>query len=158
MQLSLVVSVVTALVAASLVNAERHVIRFNNRCGKGTPRLIQAYSVLSTGGDFVSNGPFRAGIAYLQTGNCGFNGEGCSLVEMTLVNPVTPGTGSSSDISLIAPHAFSVPVSFSYFGGCDGQGRVCDHNGCNTAFYSPNDNQVQVQCQANDVNLLVTFC
>ncbi|KAI0743590.1 hypothetical protein C8Q80DRAFT_849356 [Daedaleopsis nitida] len=158
MQFSFAVFVASALVAAASVKAERHVIRFENKCGTGTPQLIQAGNVLSIGQDFVSNGPFRAGIAYLQTGNCGFNGDHCSMIEMTLVNPTAPGAGSSTDISLIPPLAFSVPVSFSYFNGCDRQGRICDHNGCDTAFYKPNDNQVQVQCQTNDVNLLITFC
>jgi hypothetical protein len=31
------------------------------------------------------NGPLIGGIAYLQTGNCGFNGENCLIVEITLV-------------------------------------------------------------------------
>lgn len=29
---------------------------------------------------------------------------------------------------------------------------------CNTAFFQPNDNQVQVQCQADNVNLKISFC
>ncbi|KAI0661326.1 hypothetical protein C8Q70DRAFT_970418 [Cubamyces menziesii] len=77
---------------------------------------------------------------------------------MTLVNPTAPGAGSSTDISLIAPHAFNVETSFSYFGGCDGQGATCDSGACKSAFFQPNDNQVQVQCETNDVNLLITFC
>ena len=36
-------------------------------------------------------------------GGCGFNGEGCTLVEVTLQNPTTAGSGSSADISLIEP-------------------------------------------------------
>ncbi|KAI0743587.1 hypothetical protein C8Q80DRAFT_1056624, partial [Daedaleopsis nitida] len=157
MQLSFI-SVATVLFAAASVNAEKHIIRFENKCGKGTPQLIQGGKVLSTGQDFVSNGPFSAGIAYLQTGNCGFNGDNCSLLEMTLVNPTAPGAGSSTDISLITPHAFNVPTSFSYFGGCDRQGATCSSDNCPTAFFQPNDNQVQVQCQSDDVNLLITFC
>ncbi|KAI0780202.1 hypothetical protein C8Q74DRAFT_1367962 [Fomes fomentarius] len=157
--LNFVVSAVAAaLFAAVSVRAEQHTIRFENKCGKGTPQLIQDGKVLSTGKDFVSNGPFSAGIAYLQTGDCLFNGENCALLEMTLVNPTAPGTGSSTDISLIAPHAFNVPTSFSYFGGCEGHGATCDSANCNTAFFQPNDNQVQVQCENNNVNLLITFC
>ncbi|KAF8726218.1 hypothetical protein AX14_007929 [Amanita brunnescens Koide BX004] len=49
---------------------------------------------------------------YLRTplliGSCGLDGEGCTLIENTLVNPTTPGSGSSTDIPLIPPHAFSV--------------------------------------------------
>ena len=73
---------------------------------------------------------------------------------MTLVNPTSPGAGSSTDISLIAPHAFNVETSFSYFGGCDGQGATCDSGTCSSAFFQPNDNQVQVQCETNDVRSL----
>ncbi|KAI9068282.1 hypothetical protein FKP32DRAFT_175231 [Trametes sanguinea] len=159
MQLSFVVSVVAVLAgASSLVRAEQHTIRFENKCGKGTPQLIQGGKVLSTGEDYTSNGPFSAGIAYLQTGECGFNGEKCAIVEMTLVNPTAPGAGSSTDISLITPHAFNVETSFSYFGSCTGQGATCSSGTCKTAFFQPNDNQVQVQCENNDVNLLITFC
>ncbi|KAI0374180.1 hypothetical protein BV20DRAFT_962172 [Pilatotrama ljubarskyi] len=157
MQLSFVVSAV-ALFAGALVRAEQHTIKFDNRCGKGTPQLIQNGKVLSSGEPYTSNGPFFAGIAYLQTGQCLANGENCSLLEMSLINPTVPGGGSSTDISLIAPHAFNVETSFSYFGGCDGQGATCSSGNCKTAFFQPNDNQVQVQCEENDVNLLITFC
>ncbi|KAI9070110.1 hypothetical protein FKP32DRAFT_1753476, partial [Trametes sanguinea] len=59
MQLSFVVSVVAVLAgASSLVRAEQHTIRFENKCGKGTPQLIQGGKVLSTGEDYTSNGPF----------------------------------------------------------------------------------------------------
>ncbi|KAI0821611.1 hypothetical protein BC628DRAFT_1422438 [Trametes gibbosa] len=157
MQLSLVLPAV-AVLAGALARAEQHTIRFENKCGKGTPQLIQGGKVLSTGQDYTSNGPFSAGIAYLQTGDCGFNGERCSLLEMTLVNPTVPGGGSSTDISLIAPHAFNVETSFSYFSGCDGQGAICSSGTCKSAFFQPNDNQVQVQCENENVNLLITFC
>ncbi|EIW63513.1 uncharacterized protein TRAVEDRAFT_69488 [Trametes versicolor FP-101664 SS1] len=157
MQLSLLVPAV-AVLAGAFVRAETHTIRFENKCGKGTPQLIQGGKVLSTGADYTVNGVFSAGIAYLQTGECLFNGENCSTLEMTLVNPTAPGAGSSTDISLIAPHKFNVPTSFSYFGGCDGQGTTCDSATCKTAFFQPDDNQVQVQCESNNVNLLITFC
>ena len=45
-------------------------------------------------------------------GSCGDNGEGCTLIETTLVNPTSPGSGSSTDISLIPPLAFSVTSGF----------------------------------------------
>ncbi|KAF7368078.1 Glycopeptide [Mycena sanguinolenta] len=83
--------------------AESHTVTFSNRCGHGTPKLIgQHGAVLSSGGAHTSHGPLIGAIAYLQTGNCGFNGEGCTLVETTLKNPTTPGSGSSTDIS---PHS-----------------------------------------------------
>ncbi|KAF9050147.1 hypothetical protein BJ165DRAFT_1342356 [Panaeolus papilionaceus] len=134
------------------VNAETHTIRFDNQCGFGSPRLLQKGTVLSTGDPYTHTGPFWAGIAYLQTGNCWLNGEGCTLVEMSLANPTCPGCGSSADISLIPP--FTVPFNhyISYSGGCNGQGATCSTKDCKTAFFVPDDNHVQVQCQTNDVS------
>jgi len=120
--------------------------------------LIQGANTLSNGQDYTSNGPLSSAIAYLQTGNCLFNGENCAIVEMTLGNPTCPGCGSSVDISLIAPHALNVPTSFSFYNGCDGTGATCSTPDCKTAFFQPNDNQVQVACQTDNVDLLITFC
>ncbi|KAJ7343760.1 Glp-like protein [Mycena albidolilacea] len=145
-------------VAAGQALAETHTVSFVNNCGRGTPTLIQGPNVLSTGGAFTSNGPFRSWIAYLQTGSCGFNGEGCTIVEGTLVNPTTAGSGSSVDLSLIPPHAFSVTTGFGYQGACAPAGADCNNANCNTAFHSSGDTFVQVACQANDANLVITFC
>ncbi|KAF9523718.1 Glp-like protein [Crepidotus variabilis] len=152
--------ILATVFAAVQVFAERHVVHFDNRCGRGTPTLIQGPNVLSTGGDYVSNGPLRSAIAYLQTGNCGFNGEGCTLVETTLVNPTSPGSGSSTDVSLIPPHSFSVTSGFGYYNGCDGVGADCTSANCppDQAFHKSDDFQAQRACQANDVNLAITFC
>ncbi|KAF5309381.1 hypothetical protein D9619_012482 [Psilocybe cf. subviscida] len=150
------IAILSVAIAGAM--AETHTVHFDNRCGFGTPTLIQGGNVLSTGGDFTSNGPLTAAIAYLQTGNCGFNGEGCTLIETTLVNPTSPGSGSSTDISLISPHAFSVASGFGYFDGCDGSGADCSDGNCPSAFRQSNDNQVQVACQSNNVNLAITFC
>jgi len=155
--LSTFTAVTLALVAN--VNAESHTVSFDNRCGRGTPTLIQGGNVLSTGEPFTSNGALSSFIAYLQTGECLFNGEGCTLFEASLQNPTAPGSGSSADISLIAPHAFNVAVGFSYDGSCASQGTtICSSPSCDTAFFKPDDTFVQVACQDNDVNLLITFC
>ena len=37
-----------------------------NRCGYGTPTLIQGPNVLSTGGPYTFNGPIRSAIAYVS--------------------------------------------------------------------------------------------
>ncbi|KAJ6514819.1 glycopeptide [Mycena vitilis] len=145
-------------VAAGNVAAETHTVTFVNRCNTGTPTLIQGTSVLSTGGAYTVNGPLSGAIAYLQTGSCGFNGDGCTMIETTLQNPTTPGGGSSTDITLIAPHAFSVTTGFGYYNGCDGAGADCTSADCTTAFHSSGDTQVQVACQTDDVNLSITFC
>ncbi|TDL18832.1 hypothetical protein BD410DRAFT_792829 [Rickenella mellea] len=147
------------LVAAVVaVNAEQHTVHFDNRCGFGTPTLIVGGRVVSTGGDFTAGGSISGAIAYLQTGACGFNGEGCTMVETTLRNPTSPGSGSSTDITLIPPHSFSVTTGFGYFNGCDGVGQDCTNGGCNTAFHQPSDTFVQRACQVNNVNLAITFC
>ncbi|KAJ7639970.1 hypothetical protein DFH06DRAFT_1478010 [Mycena polygramma] len=145
-------------VAVSSVRAESHTVTFSNKCGFGTPTLIQGPNVLSTGAAYTSNGPLISAIAYLQTGSCGFNGDNCLTVETTLVNPTSPGSGSSTDLTLIPPHAFSVSTGFGYYNGCDGAGADCTSGNCPTAFYVPTDTHVQVACQTNDVDLVITFC
>ncbi|KAJ7200172.1 hypothetical protein GGX14DRAFT_552135 [Mycena pura] len=150
---------IAVLVAVALgVSAETHTVTFTNRCGFGTPTLIQGGKVLSTGGTFTTNGPLRGAIAYLQTGGCGFNGEGCTLVELTLVNPTTAGSGSSADISLIPPHAFSVTTGFGYFNGCQPAGTDCTNSGCPMAFRKPSDTFAQIACQIDNADLAITFC
>ncbi|KAF7340593.1 Glycopeptide [Mycena sanguinolenta] len=145
--------------AAGQVLAETHTVTFDNRCNSGTPMLIgQGGAVLSTGGAYTSNGPLVGAIAYLQTGNCGFNGEGCTLLETTLQNPTCPGCGSSTDLSLIPPHSFSVTTGFGYIGACAPGGADCNNANCNTAFHTPTDYWVQVQCEADDADLVITFC
>lgn len=91
------------------------------------PKLIQAGRVLSSGGAYTSKGPLVAAIAYLQTGPCLLNGEKCTTLETTLKNPTCPGCGSSTDVSLIPPHKFSVATSFKYTGGCNGVGNGCEY-------------------------------
>ncbi|KAJ3859377.1 MAG: hypothetical protein NXY57DRAFT_206275 [Lentinula lateritia] len=150
----------TALVAAAFVvgaQAESHTVTFQNSCGKGVPTLKANGVTLSTGGAYTSNGPLEAAIAYLDVG-CGANGEGCTTIETTLVNPTSPGSGSSTDISLIPPHAFSVTSGFGYYNGCDGAGADCTNANCPTAFKVPTDTHVQVACQVDNVDLVITFC
>ncbi|KAF8726212.1 hypothetical protein AX14_007924 [Amanita brunnescens Koide BX004] len=155
---SLITIALLSLTLATAVSAESHTVHFVNNCGRGTPTLVQNGNILSTGGDYVSNGPLISAIAYLQTGSCGLNGEGCTLIETTLVNPTTPGSGSSTDISLIPPHAFSVTSGFGYYNGCDGAGADCTNPNCPTAFFQPGDTGVQVPCQVDNVDLAITFC
>ncbi|KAK0238062.1 glycopeptide [Armillaria nabsnona] len=145
---------------ATLVHAESHTVKFVNRCGHGTPTLSQNFKTLSTGGDYTSNGPFEAAVAWLNTGSCGFQGTGCTLVELTLKNPTSPGAGSSADVSLIPPHTFNVATGFKYFNGCNGQGKTCSNANCPStdAFHVTTDYGAQVQCQANNVGLTITFC
>ncbi|KAJ7912101.1 Glp-like protein [Mycena leptocephala] len=152
------VAVALLAIAVSSVHAETHTVTFNNNCGHGTPTLIQGSKVLSTGGAYTIGGPLISAIAYLQTGSCGFNGEGCTMIETTLRNPPSPGAGSSTDLTLIYPHAFSVTTGFGYYNGCNGAGADCTSGSCSTAFHQSTDTTVQVACQSNDVDLVITFC
>ncbi|KAH9939156.1 glycopeptide [Amylocystis lapponica] len=147
-------AVIVAIVSFLQVNAETHTVTLTNKCGYGTPLLIgQNGETLSTGGAYTQNGEMNGLIAYLQTGNCGANGDDCTLIEATLNQGY-----SSADISLISPHKFSVASGFSYYDGCDGAGANCANDGCPDAFYNPNDNQVQVGCPDDNVSLAITFC
>ncbi|KAF9061328.1 hypothetical protein BDP27DRAFT_1488625 [Rhodocollybia butyracea] len=133
--------------------AESHTITFTNNCGRGTPMLIsQTGQVLSTGGSFTSNGP-----SYLQTGGCGLNGDFCTTVETTLVNPTSAGAGSATDVTLIPDHEFSVTSGFGYFNGCDGTGFDCTSANCPGAFTDPTNGLI-VSCEADNVDLAITFC
>ncbi|KAI4525162.1 hypothetical protein K523DRAFT_314053 [Schizophyllum commune Tattone D] len=142
-----------ALGAAALAAAETHTIHFDNACGYGTPVIYQNFQQISSG-DHTFNGPASAVIAFLQTGNCGANGENCSMVEFTLVN----GGVSSTDVTLIPPHTFSVPTGFGYYNGCDGVGNDCTSANCAGAFHKTDDYGAQRQCTADNVNLAITFC
>ncbi|PCH44479.1 hypothetical protein WOLCODRAFT_76567 [Wolfiporia cocos MD-104 SS10] len=150
----LAVAMVAAAAALVPAKAETHTVTFDNRCGRGTPTLRgQNGEVLSTGAPYTINGPLISAIAYLQTGICGENGEKCIIVETTLKNGY-----SSTDLSLIPPHAFQITTGFSYYNGCDGAGHDCTSANCPDAFYQPNDTNVQVGCPADNVNLAITFC
>ncbi|KAJ4487803.1 glycopeptide [Lentinula aciculospora] len=131
----------TALVYAALIigaQAETHIITFTNLCGRGVPTSKENGVTLSTGGAVTF--------------------EGCLMVETTLVNPTTPGSGSSTDLTLITPHSFSVTTGFGYFGGCNGAGADCVSASCTTAFHVSTDTGVQVACQSDNVNLAIAFC
>ncbi|KAJ7627240.1 glycopeptide [Roridomyces roridus] len=151
-----------ALLAVALittVRGETHTVMFENHCGAGIPMLIaQDGTVLSTGAAYNSTGPIIDAIAFLQTGSCGAKGEGCSTVDITLQNPTSPGGGSSADITVVPPHAFSVVTGFGYFNGCDGAGMDCTIPGCPNAFLTPGGPPIVVACQTDNVNLVVTFC
>ncbi|KAM5544734.1 hypothetical protein V8D89_001632 [Ganoderma adspersum] len=155
MQFSLTTVAVTSTTFVSTFMSQSHTVHFDNRYGFGIPTLIQGGIVLSTWGNFTSNGLLIAAIAYFQRGNCGFSGEGCTLIETTLVDPTSVGSDSSGDISRVSPHSFSVTSGFAYFSGCDGAGAGCTNANCNTAFPAPTVTCTggQVASQSNNVNL-----
>ncbi|PIL32313.1 hypothetical protein GSI_05559 [Ganoderma sinense ZZ0214-1] len=173
MQFSLTTAlVVLAAIVGAVVGAEMHTVRFNNICGVGTPMLIQGEDVLSHGEPYTADGPLNSTIAqvggatpdnsaherhYRPTdvticpGECGFNGENCTLIETALENlsPDGSNSGSLTDINVRSPHKFNVAASFSYVGGCEGDGAFCN---------GPNCNPAPVSCEVDNVNLTITFC
>ncbi|KAM5544739.1 hypothetical protein V8D89_001637 [Ganoderma adspersum] len=116
-------------------------------------------NILSTGADFTANGPIYA-VAYLQTGSCGLNGENCTTVDISLANtnPSDPGSGSSVAIDLDPPHAFSAATGFEYYNGCDGAGEDCTNRQCQFFGAPPPGRTTPVLCQADNVNIEITFC
>ncbi|KAK1225447.1 hypothetical protein PQX77_011617 [Marasmius sp. AFHP31] len=161
MQFSSLFTTLAVLAAATgTVMGESHTVKFNNKCGKGTPKLIQAGKTLSSGGTYKHNGAFTAAIAYLQTGPCLLNGENCMTVEMTLKDP-NPGQPEKLTASSFSPssHKFNVPIGFKYTNGCS-NGATCRSASCpkTDAFHKFDDYEAQRACQAKDVGLEITFC
>ncbi|KAF8989710.1 hypothetical protein BDQ17DRAFT_1256613, partial [Cyathus striatus] len=88
------IAIIMALVVCAI--CEKHTVIFTNNCGYGQPHLIQGPNTLSYGEPYTSDGPFNQSLyLYLQTEDngqpCNFNGEGCTLMEMTLRNADCPG-------------------------------------------------------------------
>ncbi|KAJ7120037.1 hypothetical protein C8R44DRAFT_831788 [Mycena epipterygia] len=147
------------LAPISTVRAETHTITFTNEC----PTLMQGNAVISSGLEPVTiDGPLIGAIAFLQTGRCGgfggLPGNGCGIVNTTLVNPSTAGSNSSTAISLIFPHAFNVVIGFEYFNGCDGRGANCTNDACPDALHGPTDTAPIITCDADNVDLAISFC
>ncbi|KAJ3751107.1 glycopeptide [Lentinula detonsa] len=130
------------------VQAETHTVTLSNYCGSGIPLLKQNGVTVSTGAAYIVNGPLSA-IAYLDTGSCGANGEGCTVLETTLDN----AQGSSTTFNMTS---YSIPTGFGYYNGCDGEGWDCTNLGCPgaTGIISP----LPIRCTAENVDLAVTFC
>ncbi|KAF9523728.1 hypothetical protein CPB83DRAFT_798900 [Crepidotus variabilis] len=146
--MSIFATLIFAFVVATIgVQAEQHVIHFDNKCGRGTPTLIQGSNVLSTGSDYIINGPILGATAYLQTGRCGFNGENCTAININLAN-----TGSSTQFDVTPPHTSFIAVHFEYTNGCDGKGDTCSSTTCQSGNPPP------VTCDASNVNLAISFC
>ncbi|GJE97616.1 glycopeptide [Phanerochaete sordida] len=148
-------------VAAAIVCANAQwTVQFNNKCGHGTPLLLENGKTLSTGEpvNVSSGGVTTSTIAFLQTGHCGDNGENCTVVETTEHTAAIIGPTILSDISVAPPHKFSVPAGFQYHGGgqfCDGLHADCASASCPAA---------EANCQIIEldphppVTLEITFC
>ncbi|KLO16734.1 hypothetical protein SCHPADRAFT_198186 [Schizopora paradoxa] len=151
-RLSAVIAAVVATVAA-----ETHTINFINNCGFGTPSIfLNGITLPPTGADFTSNGPIIDAVAYLQDGSCNPDGDNCAVVVTTLQNPTLTGNGSCTEILLLPPHTFEVPIGFSYSNGCDGEGEQCNVADCPISF-GPTPGQC-LTCDADNVDIIISFC
>ncbi|KAJ7262192.1 hypothetical protein B0H12DRAFT_1104707 [Mycena haematopus] len=138
--------------ATSAAHAESHTVKFDN----SRPQLIKGGVVL-TSTSYTSTGDLDAAIASVSSnlsGDCLFNGENCTLLELTMTNPVSVGGGSISLNSAV----YLILTRLRFYGGCDGIGTTCNSQSCTTAFRHPDDTWVQIACQENNVNLLISFC
>ncbi|CAD6914362.1 unnamed protein product [Tilletia controversa] len=108
-----------------------HTINFSSNCPSAVMQLpgIGNYGP----GSYTFNQDVNGGIASGGQ-NCDINGTNCISVEFTL-----NGGYSTGDITLISPHAYSGPASFTMTPG--GSSATCDNPNCgpNNAFYKPDD-------------------
>ncbi|KAG7439288.1 uncharacterized protein BT62DRAFT_924809 [Guyanagaster necrorhizus] len=76
--------------AIPYARVELHTVKMVNQCGTRILTLSQNFTVLSTGTEETGTGPFESAMA-LDTDDCGFNREYCTIVEITLKNPTVLG-------------------------------------------------------------------
>jgi len=77
---------------------------------------------------------------FLQTGDCGNNGEGCTLIDINLEN-------GNSTASISGPPYLDIGISF--YNGCDTVTAQCTTSQCPEEVIS---------CAAPNVDLAITFC
>ncbi|KZT64572.1 hypothetical protein DAEQUDRAFT_732416 [Daedalea quercina L-15889] len=133
--------------AVSDVHAESHTLSITNDCGYGAPYLWGPNGTLYSSGEtsYTFNGPAPGLYSYLQTGSCGANGEGCTVVNASLVNG-----DSCADIDTNLATPSDVAVEFEFYNGCDAIGSHC------TTLECPIEQPVC--CSADNVDLAITFC
>ncbi|EIM91691.1 uncharacterized protein STEHIDRAFT_182878 [Stereum hirsutum FP-91666 SS1] len=149
--------IVMALFLLETVMAS-HSVTMVNRCGFGTPTLDQIPSnTLATGeGEVYTNDTLDSGQIFLNDGTCGPNGGHCTTITADL--GVLTGGSSSVVVNLIPTHAFSVPVQFSYYNGCDGAGVSCLTSSCEYAIRDPPETSGIVNCTDTTASVEVIFC
>lgn len=136
-----------AAVTFTGVRAETHTATFTNQCGYGTPNLSGPNGVLSSTGQAVTfNSPAEGLYAYLQTGNCGSNGEGCPVVNASLVNG-----DSCASTEILPPDT----IGFCFYNGCDGVGFDCTSRPTDPIT---GQEVYSACCAADNVDLAITFC
>ncbi|CCM02597.1 uncharacterized protein FIBRA_04700 [Fibroporia radiculosa] len=130
------------------VDADMHTVSFTNNCGYGTPNLVaESGTLLSDGAPLTMNGPLIGAVAFLQTGNCGNDGEDCTTVNITLEN-------GENSFTVNPPYGSSISVKF--YNGCDGLGVDCGVSGCSGP--QPLGVSSFANCTAPNVDLEITFC
>ncbi|KAF7982188.1 hypothetical protein HWV62_29977 [Athelia sp. TMB] len=150
------ISALAAITALAGIASAQHTLSIVNNCGYGTPMFDSpSTGLISVPGGYSTSGDMTGWILYLQNGSqCGANGENCLTLEGTLDDGY-----SSVDISMISPHAFNVPLSFSFTDGSGG--RACDSASCSCdydVFCQPTDYGAQVGSPSPTASVTATFC
>ncbi|KZP26462.1 hypothetical protein FIBSPDRAFT_887252 [Athelia psychrophila] len=147
-------AIATFAALAGIVSAG-HSVGVVNNCGYGTPMMNgPSTGLISVPGGYSSGGDITGWIMFLQTGQCGNNGENCVIVEGTLNDGY-----SSVDISLISPHEINVPTGFSYTDGAGGKYCASGNCPCNSAaFCQPTDYGALVNTADPNASITVTYC
>lgn len=139
---------VMAMVAS--VSASNHVVDVINNCGGPTTIQLPGHGNFYSPGSRTFSGDVNGGIAQACSD---INGVGCTSVEFSLNDGV-----SSADITLIPPHKFNHPASFTLNNG--ETGATCSNANCgpSNAFYTSTDYQAQRQVNGPNSNIQITFC
>lgn len=142
---SQVITFAIAALSAAVVKAESHTVSFINNCGYGLPTLEQGGESIGINENYtyINDGPLTNAVAYLDTGDCGFYGSGCTSFDFTLEN------GDSS--AIYALNGYNVPGGFQYYHGCSGSFN-CTNENCGDLLIQ------EIDCSANNVDIRFTFC
>ena len=130
-----------------------HVVDVINNCGGPTTIQLPGHGNYYSPGSRTFNGDVKGGIAQACSD---INGVGCTSVEFSLVDGV-----SSADITLISPHKFNHPASFTISSPQSGsQSATCSNANCgpDNAFYQPTDYHAQRQVNGPNSNIRMQFC
>ncbi|KAG0139785.1 hypothetical protein CROQUDRAFT_674957 [Cronartium quercuum f. sp. fusiforme G11] len=134
---------------ASLVTSSSHSVNLVNNCG--TPTTMQLPGRGNYGaGNYNFDGDIKGGIAQACSD---INGVGCTSIEFSLVDGI-----SSADITLISPHNFDHPATFTL--NNNEIHATCSNANCGTdnAFFKSDDYTAQRQVNGASSSIYMQFC
>ncbi|WVQ93185.1 hypothetical protein IAU59_000249 [Kwoniella sp. CBS 9459] len=142
---------------------ETHQVQLINNCGSGEAVFFYEGDRTIAGSRTVS-GQLASGAAWLRGfGDCQDSGVNCGLVEFTLLN----GGISSADYSLLdgpglGNHQFTYAMNFAYTGSCTNAPGACSGpspDQCPHAYWgSDTGGGIPIQCQGDNLGIVITFC